>query len=239
MDKKLYPKSPVRVVISGPSDCGKTCLLTKLIIEIINNFTEIYIYSPSIHQDMYQKLIECFEQKIPPKSISKILKNKKTIEDCLDDENFEASNIEIFVNENIDDLKYPQDYQGESTVIILDDLNEKEMSDERVQALFKRSRHNNISVFIISQDYYELPKKTIRANSNIFHLFKPNNIRDVQNLFQDKASMDMTINEFKILGNTCWQTNFQPLTIDMTKDKHLGRYRLGLDTIFLPISDPF
>ena len=160
MDKKLYPKSPVRVVISGPSGCGKTCLLTKLITEIINDFTEIYIYSPSIHRETYQKLIDCFEQKIPPKSFSKILKNKKTIEDCLNDN---LSNIEISVYENIDELKYPQDYQGESTLIILDDLNEKEMSDERVQALFKRSRHNNISVFIISQDYYELPKKNNKS----------------------------------------------------------------------------
>ena len=152
----LYPKSPVRVVISGPSGCGKTCLLIKLINEIINNFTEIYIYSPSIHQETYQKLIECFEQKIPPITISKILKNKKTIEDCPKDE---FSEIELSVYENIDELKYPQDYQGESTVIILDDLNEKEMSDKRVQALFKRGRHKNISIFIISQDYYELPKK--------------------------------------------------------------------------------
>ena len=239
MNKIFYPKSSVRVVISGPSGCGKTCLLTKLITEIINDFTEKYIYSPSIHQDMYQKLIECFEQKIPPKTISKILKNKKTIEDFVGDEKFEPSIIEISVYENIDELKYPQDYEGDSTVIILDDLNENEMKDERVQALFKRSRHNNISIFIISQDYYELPKRTIRANSNIFHLFKPNNIRDVQNLFQDKASMDMTIDEFKLLGNSCWQTNFQPLTIDMTKDKCVGRYRLGLNSIFVPNSDPF
>ena len=113
------------------------------------------------------------------------------------------------------------------------------MKGERVQALFKRSRHNNISVFIISQDYYELPKRTIRANSNVFHLFKPNNIRDVQNLFQDKASMDMIIDEFKLLCNICWQTKFQPLTIDMSKDKEVGKYKLGLDSIFVSKSDPF
>ena len=236
MYKELYPKTPVRVVIAGPSGCGKTCFLTKLITEIINDFNEIYIYSPSIHQETYQKLIDCFEQKIPPKSISKILKNKKTIEDCLNDD---LSDIEISVYENIDELKYPQDYQGEPTVIILDNLNENEMKDERVQALSKRSRHNNISIFIISQDYYELPKQTIRENSNIFHLFRPNNSRNVLNLFQDKASMDMTINEFKYLCNISWQTNFQPLTFDMMKDKYRGRYRLGLDTIFVPNSDPF
>ena len=232
----LYPKSPVRGVISGQSGCGKTCLLKKLITEIINDFTEIYIYSPSIHQETYQKLIECFEQKIPPISISKILKNKKTIEDCLKDE---LSDIEISVHENIDELKDPREYQGESTVIILGDLNDREMNDDRVKALFKRGRHNNIAVFIISQDYYESPKQTKRENSNIFHLFRPNNSKNVLNLFQDKASIDMTINEFKYLCNICWQTNFQPLTIDILRDKYIGRYRLGLDTIFVPKSNPF
>ena len=42
--------------------------------------------------------------------------------------------------------------------------------------LFKRGRHNNISVFVISvMDFYELPKDTIRENSNIIHHFVTNN----------------------------------------------------------------
>ena len=56
------------------------------------------------------------------------------------------------------------------------------MNDPGVQAMFKRSRHNNLSKFIISQDYYEYPKKAIRANGNIYHIFKPNNFLDVQNI---------------------------------------------------------
>ena len=100
--------------------------------------------------------------------------------------------------------------------------------------MFKRRRHNNLSVFIIIQDYYELPKRTIRANGNIFHIFKPNIFLDVRNLYQDKASMDMTINEFKLLTSTCWNKSYQPLTIDMTKEKYTGRYRLGLNSIFAP-----
>ena len=78
------------------------------------------------------------------------------------------------------------------------------MIDPRVQAMFKRSRHNSLSIFINSQDYYELPKRTIRANGNIYHIFKPNNFRDVLNLYQDKSSMDMTLNDFKILTSTFW-----------------------------------
>ena len=71
------------------------------------------------------------------------------------------------------------------------------MNDPRVQAMFKRSRHNILSLSKISQDYYEIPKRTIRANGTIYHTIKPNNYRDVQNLYQDKTSMDMTLNEFK------------------------------------------
>ena len=113
------------------------------------------------------------------------------------------------------------------------------MDDPRFQAMFKRSRHNILSIFIKSQDYYELGKKTIRCNGNIYHIFKPNNFRYAQFLYQDKASMDMTLNEFKVLTFILWKKNYQPLTIDMTKDKYTGRYRLGLNSIFVPDSSPF
>ena len=107
------------------------------------------------------------------------------------------------------------------------------------KAMFKQGRHDNLSILIISQDYYAIPKRTIRANGNIYHIFKPNNFRDVINLHQDKASMDMTLNDFKLITNTYWKEKYQPLTIDMTKDKYQGRYRLGLNSIFVPNSSPF
>ena len=93
--------------------------------------------------------------------------------------------------------------------------------------------------FIISQDYYELSKKTIRCNGNIFHVFKPNKFRDVLIFYQDKSSMDMTLNEFKLLTSSCWNEKYQPLTIDMTKVKYTGRCRLGLNSIIVPNKSPF
>ena len=78
------------------------------------------------------------------------------------------------------------------------------MNYPRVEAMFKRSRHNNLSFFIFSQEHYELPKRTIRANGNIYHIFEPNNFRDVLNMYQDKSSMDMNLNDFKLLISTFW-----------------------------------
>ena len=240
-DKFLYPNHPVRCIITGPSSSGKSVFLTNLILNIINEYDKIYIYSPSLHQDLYQKVIKCFSNYIPIHIIPNILNDDDidiVIEEVINNKDFEKSDTEIETFDNIEDLKYPQEYEHNS-IIILDDLNQKEMEDSRVQAMFKRSRHNNLSIFIISQDYYELSKKTIRCNGNIYHIFKPNNFRDVINIYQDKASMDMTLKEFKILTSTCWNKNYQPLTVDMTKDKYQGRYRLGLCSIFVPDSLPF
>ena len=138
----------------------------------------------------------------------------------------------------IEELKYPQEYE-DGGIIILDDLNEKEMNDPRVKAMFKRSRHTSLSLFRISQNYYELPKRTIRANGTIYHIFIPENFRDLQNLYHDKASIDVTLDEFKYLTSTCCNEKYQPLTIDMTKDKYTGRYRLGLNSLFIPDSSSF
>ena len=241
MEKFLYPTHPVRCIINGRSNVGKSVFLTNIILNIINEYDKIHIYSPSVHQYLYQKLIKCLSKYIPIHINPNILNEEDTdlvFEEIVDNKGFETSNTEIETYESIEELKYPKEYENNS-IIILDDLNQKEMVDPRVQAMFKRSRHNKLSIFIISQDYYELGKKTIRCNGKIFHIFKPNNFLDVRSLYQDKASMDMTLKKFKNLTSTCWNKNYRPLAIDMTKDKYQGRYRLGLNSIFVPDSNPF
>ena len=51
--------------------------------------------------------------------------------------------------------------------------------------------------------------------------------------------MNMTLDEFKYLTSTCWNEQYQPLIIDMTKNEYDGRDRLGFKSIFLPDSSPF
>ena len=64
---------------------------------------------------------------------------------------FEKLDTEIETFDNIEELGFPQDYEN-NCVISLDDLNEKEINNGKIQAMFKRGRHNNLSIFIISQD---------------------------------------------------------------------------------------
>ena len=142
--------------------------------------------------------------------------------------------------ERIEELKCPQeDDSDQPFVIIQDDLKKKVTNDARIQARFKRSRHTNKSINVIGQDYNEPPKRTVRANGNIYHIIKPNNFGDIQNLHPDQSVMDMTLHELKFLTSTCWNERYQTLTIDMAKDENKNHYRLGLKSLFIPHSSPF
>ena len=186
-------------------------------------------------------MTKCFSNYIPINIISKVLNEEvfdKVIDEIVNNKDFEKSDTEIETYDTIEELKFPQDYQ-DGGIIILDDLTEEEIIDSRVQAMFKRSRHHKLSKFTISEDYYELPMKTIRANGNIYHIFKPNSLLDVCNIYQDKPPMDITLVELKYLTSTCWNEHYQRLTIDMTKDKYTGRFRLGLNSLFVPNTSLF
>ena len=127
MDKILYPTHPVRCIITGPLNVGKSVFLTNLYLNTINDYDKIYIYSPSLHQDLYQKLFKCFGNYIPIRIIPNNL-NEEDIEVVIEEidinKDFEKSDTEIETYESIEELKFPQEYE-DGVIVILNDLKEK------------------------------------------------------------------------------------------------------------------
>ena len=110
MQKYLYLTHPVRCIITGPSECGKSVFLTYLILNIINEYDKIYIYPPSLHQDLYQRLIKCFSNCIPIYIIPNIRNEEDldlVIEEIVNNKDFEKSDTEIETYESIEELKFP------------------------------------------------------------------------------------------------------------------------------------
>ena len=131
IDNNLYPNHPVRCIITGPSECGKSVFLTKLTLNSINEFNKIYIYSPSLHQDLYQKLINWFCNYIHIHIIPNILNGEnidEVIVEIVKNKHFEKSDTELETYENLEELKFPQKYE-DGGISILGDLNEKEMNN--------------------------------------------------------------------------------------------------------------
>ena len=112
MEKFLYPTHPVRCFITGPSARGKSVVLTNLILNIINEFEKLYIYSPTLFQDLYQKLNKCFSNYMPVHIIPNILNENdfdKVIDDIVNDKDFEKSDTEIETYEYIEKMKFPEE----------------------------------------------------------------------------------------------------------------------------------
>ena len=127
-------------------------------------------------------------------------------------------------------MKYPQ-RNKDGVKIILDGIYGKKKNDPRVQAIIKRSRHNSFCDLIISQGYYETPKRTIPANGSFYLLLKAKNFRYFQNLFH--AIIDTTLKDIIILVSTCWKKKHQPLAKDTTKEKNTRHHDLGFNSLFV------
>ena len=105
MENILNPQHPVRCVITGPSECGKSVFLTNLFSNIINGYDKIYIHSPSHHQDLYRKIIKCFNNYIPINIIPNILNEEDkdvVIEEIVNRKDFEECNSKIQTYESIE-----------------------------------------------------------------------------------------------------------------------------------------
>ena len=123
-DKIFHPQHPLKCIKTGPSECGKSVFLTNLILNFINEYDKIYIYSPSLHQDLYQKLYKCFSNYIPINIIPNFLNEGDidvVIEEIVNNKDFEKSNTEIETFESIEELKFPKENENNS-IITLDDL---------------------------------------------------------------------------------------------------------------------
>ena len=88
---------------------------------------------------------------------------------------------------------------------------------------FIKGRHNYLDIFYLSQSYFDLPKKTIRNNSNKFILFKQT-LKDIEHIYRDVAGYDMSYDEFKELCRKTWVEDYKCLCIDRSKKRDQGRY---------------
>ena len=112
MDKYLYLQHPLRCFNIEPRSVEKSWFLTIVRLNNINEYEKIYIYSPSLHQALYQKLIKFFTNFIPLHIIPNIL-NEEDIDlftlKIANDKDFYKSDKEIETYDSIEELKYPQE----------------------------------------------------------------------------------------------------------------------------------
>ena len=130
------------------------------------------------------------------------------------------TNSKIKIKEISDEIKPLNEY--ENGIIVFDDI--LGSSNSRfIDQFFIRGRHNNLDIFYLSQSYFDLPKRTIRNNSNNIILFNQT-LKDIEHIYRDVAGYDMNYDEFKELCTKSWEYDYNSICIDRPKKRDQGKY---------------
>ena len=100
------------------------------------------------------------------------------------------------------------------------------------EAYYTRGRHSNVDCFYLSQNYFKVPRQSIRTNANFICLF-PQDQKDLDNLHGDHVGDDMTKKEFRKFCKKCWEKPHGFVVIDLSSKNETGKYWGGFDNIFI------
>ena len=130
------------------------------------------------------------------------------------------SKPKLKIKEISDEINPLNEY--ENGIIVFDDI--LGSSNSRfIDQFFIRGRHNNLNIYYLSQSYFDLPKRTIRNNSNKIILFNQT-LKDIEYIYRDVAGYDMNYDEFKELCRKSWDEDYNYLCIDRSKKRDRGKY---------------
>lgn len=238
---ELLPKS-IRGLIIGKSGCGKTTLLLNLLLRPgWLDYNNLKVFGKSLFQPEYRILKTAFEQKLPKEAIMRLFAHRDEIiergvspselvkEWAKDIKN--KSDIECEFYESVEDVPDPRDLNfNDKNLMIFDDLLLEKQN--KCESYYIRGRHSNVDCFYLSQNYFKLPRQTIRENANFIVLFKQDQ-KNINHIYNDHVSDDMTKDEFKKLCNTSWDKKYGFVVIDLSSRKSHGKYRSGFDDFYI------
>ena len=223
---KNIPES-FRMLIVGSSGCGKTNLLfNMLLIPKFLDYDNLIIFSKTINQSEYQLLYHGLKNELSKESIINIFKNQDSFSDSLSIKeicetysslNKEYNKTEITMIDKIDQIMNPSELdKNKKNLIIFDDC--VNMKNQNVmESYYTRGRHNNCNCIYLSQSWFELPKRSIRNNSNFIILFELGK-RDSSLIYSDLLSTIIEKEEWDNFSTHHWNTKlYSYLVFDKNK----------------------
>lgn len=243
----LLPKS-IRGVIIGKSGCGKTTLLYNLLLRPgWLDYDRLRVYGKSLFQPEYKILKKSYELGLPKEAVLKLFRGQEkvvsqgfeplTIIKAMAEEQQKTTEhkgygIECQFYDSADDVEDPADIDpSNKNLMVFDDILLE--CQRKCEKYYMRGRHSNVDCFYLSQNYFKLPRQTIRENANFFCLF-PQDAKNVSHIYNDHVTPDMTKEDFKMLCKKAWEQPHGFVTIDLSSNKCDGKYRCGLDEFFIP-----
>ncbi len=237
----LLPNS-IRGILAGKSGCGKTTLLTYLLLEEgMLDYNHLVLCARSLHQDEYQALISGFDCGLSKAQVRMLFHLQQQVESegglketLSTSEGPRDGGITIKVHDTVETLPDPSEVDTQKrNLFVFDDVLMSRQGP--IEKYYCRGRHNNVDSLYITQNYHKLPRQTTRENSNVFFLF-PQDFRSLNCIFYDLCAADnIPWETFKEFCVQVWKKPYNFVTIDTTREANLGKYRRNLSDFWSPI----
>ena len=174
----LFPRN-LRALIVGKSFSGKSTLLYNLLLKPWLDYENLIVFGKSLHQNEYQIIKSGFEHGLGKEEIANVFQNQKTLLDA-GISPFEAIQRYTGFKENLITANFytdcelipdPSELDPETkNLLVLDDCFLGKQN--KAEAYYTRGRHSNCDTIFLSQNYFRLPRQTIRENCNFLMLFQ-------------------------------------------------------------------
>ena len=236
----LLPRD-IRGVIVSKSGFGKTTLLNYMLLEPdVLDYNNLIVCGNSLHQPEYKIMNAAFAKKLSKKQIKCLFEHQEEAmdeggpEQVIENVDRPRGDINAEFYSDVGKIPDPADHDPtQKNLLILDDI--MLGPQNKAEAYYTRGRHNNFDVFYISQNYFRLPRQTVRENANFLVFFRQD-MKNLNHIYNDHCSSDgISFDTFCKFCTTVWNAgkhNF--VTIDLTQPVECGKYRKNLSDFWSP-----
>ena len=234
----LLPRN-LRALIVGKSSSGKSTLLYNLLLKPWLDYSNLMVFGKSLHQKEYQVIKAGFEHGLSKEQIVNVFKNQESLleagitpYEAIQKYSGQTENdITASFYTDCDLIPDPSELDPRAkSLLILDDCYLGKQN--KAEAYWSRGRHSNCDAIFLSQNYFRLPRQTIRENSNFLMLFQQDS-KNINHIHADHC-FDIPLEEFRDFCKEVWKTKHGFVTIDLTSSINNGKYRKNLNTFYIP-----
>ena len=239
----LLPRD-IRAIIVGKSGAGKSVFLTYLLLEPgMLDYDNLIVCGPSLHQPLYNIMNKGFSMKLSKDQVRSIFKHQDRISqkvDCVDDlfeggyEKRCKGGVDAEFIDDIDLIPDPSEFDvDKKNVLVLDDV--LLGPQNKIEDMYTRGRHNGIDTFYIAQNYFKIPRQTVRENANLIILF-PQDMKNLNHIYNDHCAGDgISCQQFNDFCSGVWRSGkHKYVVLDLTRDVDKGKYRTSLKNFWIP-----